>query len=145
MFWPFTTQINCSSDLKIFANSRPSASNFKSFSRSLEQFFLSVGQTNFGNKIPLIFFSQMKKWDFVGPNDRAMSDIEIPTPISVYKTPCRKRKFWWSDQSSYFITFEFPSKKGLFAFRIRTWCRIRWAMTYYWNERTLNFFILAIS
>ena len=39
------------------------------------------------------FFSQMKKWDIVGPNKRAMSDIEIPTPFSVYKTPCRKRKF----------------------------------------------------
>ena len=34
----------CSSDLKIFANSRPSVSNFKSFSRSLEHFFLTVGQ-----------------------------------------------------------------------------------------------------
>ena len=28
LFWPFTVRINCSSDLKIFANSRPSASNF---------------------------------------------------------------------------------------------------------------------
>ena len=44
--------MNCSSDLKHFSNSRPSASNFKSFSRSLEQFFLTVGQNNFGNKIP---------------------------------------------------------------------------------------------
>ena len=26
--------------------------NFKSFSPSLEQFFLTVGQNNFGNKIP---------------------------------------------------------------------------------------------
>ena len=42
---------NCSSELKIFANSWPSASNFKSFSQSLEQFFLTVGQNNFGNKI----------------------------------------------------------------------------------------------
>jgi hypothetical protein len=55
LFWPFTVWINCSSDLKIFTNSRPSASNIKSFSRSLEQFFLTVGQNNFGNKIP---FSQ---------------------------------------------------------------------------------------
>ena len=31
LFWPFV-RINCSSDLKIFANSRPSTSNFKSFS-----------------------------------------------------------------------------------------------------------------
>ena len=53
MFWPFTAWIDCSSDLKNFANSQPSASKFKSFSRSLEQFFLTVGQKNFGNKIPL--------------------------------------------------------------------------------------------
>ena len=44
-----------SSDLKFFANSRPSASNFKSLSGSLEQFFLTVGQNHFDNKIP--FFS----------------------------------------------------------------------------------------
>ena len=45
---------NCSSDLKIFANSRPSASNLKSFSRTLVHFFLTVGQNNFGNKIPFL-------------------------------------------------------------------------------------------
>ena len=44
--------MNCSSDLKIFANSRHSASNFKSFSPSVQHFFLTVGQNNFGNKIP---------------------------------------------------------------------------------------------
>ena len=54
LFWSFTVRINCSSDLKTFENSRPSASNFKSFSRSLEQFFLTVGQNNFGNKIPFL-------------------------------------------------------------------------------------------
>ena len=32
--------------------------NFKSFSRSLEQFFLTVGQNNFGNKIPLQLWLQ---------------------------------------------------------------------------------------
>ena len=53
LFWPFTVWINCSSDLKHFANSRPSASNFKSFSWSLEHFFLTVSQNNFGNKVPL--------------------------------------------------------------------------------------------
>ena len=53
LFWPFTVWINCSSDREIFANSRPSASNFKKISRSLEQFFLTVGQNNFGNKIPM--------------------------------------------------------------------------------------------
>ena len=49
-------RINCTGDLKNFANSRPSASNFKRFSRSLEQFFFTVGQNNFGNKIPFLFF-----------------------------------------------------------------------------------------
>ena len=48
------SQKHYSSDLKNFANSRPSASNFKSFSQSLEQFFLTVGQNNFGNKIPFL-------------------------------------------------------------------------------------------
>jgi hypothetical protein len=38
LFWPFTVWTNCCSDLKIFANSCPSASNFK--------FLLTVGQTN---------------------------------------------------------------------------------------------------
>ena len=57
LFWPFTVWINWPSDLKIFANSWPSASNFKSFSQSLEQIFLTVGQNNFGNKIPFIFHS----------------------------------------------------------------------------------------
>jgi len=52
LFWPFTVWINCSSNLKNFANSWPSALKFKSFSRSLEQFFLTVGQNNFGKKIP---------------------------------------------------------------------------------------------
>ena len=52
LFWPFTIWINCSSDLKNFANSLPSASNFTSFSRSLEHFFLTVGQNNFANKVP---------------------------------------------------------------------------------------------
>ena len=54
LFWPFTVWTNCSSDLKKILNSRPSASNFKKFSQSLEQFFLTVGQNNFGNKIPSI-------------------------------------------------------------------------------------------
>ena len=58
LFWPCTVWINCSSDLKNFANSQPSASIFKSFSRSLEQFFLTVGQNNFGNKIPFFIRAQ---------------------------------------------------------------------------------------
>ena len=56
LFWPFTVWINCSSFLKIFANSRPTASNFKSFSRSLEQFFIIACQNSFSNKIPLLTY-----------------------------------------------------------------------------------------
>ena len=51
LFRPFTVWIDCSSDLKMFANSWPSASNFKSSSLSLEQFFLTVDQNIFGNKV----------------------------------------------------------------------------------------------
>ena len=54
LFWPFTIQINCCSELTNFANSWPSALNFKTFSQSLEQIFLIVGQNNFGNKIPFL-------------------------------------------------------------------------------------------
>ena len=54
LFWPFNVWIDCSSDLNNSANSRPSASNFKSFSQSLEQYFLTVGQKIFGNKIPVL-------------------------------------------------------------------------------------------
>ena len=60
VFWPFTVRTNCSKHvLKHFANSRLSASIFKSFSQSLEQCFLTVGQNNFGNKIP--FLSSKKR------------------------------------------------------------------------------------
>ena len=55
-----TVWINCSSDLKSFANPWPSASNFKSFSWSLEHCFLTVGQNNFESKIP---FSKKSKND----------------------------------------------------------------------------------
>ena len=51
LFWPFNV-----SDLKNLANSWPSVSNFKFFSRSLEQLFLIVGQNNFGNKILFITY-----------------------------------------------------------------------------------------
>ena len=51
MFWPFTVWTNCSSYLRIFANSRPSSAlNFKCFLRSLRQFLLLVGQNNFRNQ-----------------------------------------------------------------------------------------------
>ena len=65
MFWLFTIWINYSSGLKNFANSRPSASNFQSFSQSLEQFFLTVGRNNFGNKIPFLTLKLLKNLEFI--------------------------------------------------------------------------------
>ena len=64
MFCPYTVWINCSSDLNFFANSWPSASNFRNFSRSLKQFFLKVGQNSFGSKI-LFFVSYFIAKDHV--------------------------------------------------------------------------------
>ena len=52
--------MNCSSDLKNFANSWPSASNFKTFSQSLEHFFLTLGQKNF-LQTPFWSWSSSKK------------------------------------------------------------------------------------
>ena len=39
---------------KILKIPRPSALNLKSYARSLEHFFLTVGNNNFGNKIPFL-------------------------------------------------------------------------------------------
>ena len=64
LFWPFTVWINCSSDLKSFTNSQPSALKLKIFPWSLDQFFLTVGQNNFDNKMPflcLLFLVQFIK------------------------------------------------------------------------------------
>ena len=52
MFWPFTVWTNCFSDLKMFANSWPSASNFKKKSKSLEYFFSNLN-SNCSNVLDL--------------------------------------------------------------------------------------------
>ena len=54
----WTVRINCSSDLKKFANCQPSALNFKTKSQSLKQLFLTKGQNNLGNKIPKAVWRQ---------------------------------------------------------------------------------------
>ena len=68
LVWPLAVWINFSSDLKIFANSQPWASDFDSFSRSLEQCFLTVSENIFGNKVPksINFVSSAPQW---GQND----------------------------------------------------------------------------
>ena len=80
---PFTIQVNCSSDLKIFANSWSSASNFKRFSRSLEEFSLTVRQNKFRNKIPFPNFQR----------DNLNSTI-VPTLIAImYMTGILRTSF----------------------------------------------------
>ena len=59
LFWPFTVWINCSSDLKIFANSRPSALNFEMFSPSLEYFFSRYVRTILVTKY---HFCSVERW-----------------------------------------------------------------------------------
>ena len=55
------------------------------FSRSLEQFFLTVGQNNFGNKIPLLLYVKVSSDDSpfrfarVGDNYILQSDPEEQT------------------------------------------------------------------
>ena len=73
LFLPFTVLTNCSCDFKIFANSWPVASNFKSFSRSLEHFFLTVGQDNFGNKIPFCWELLIR----IGPTNNIIGFILV--------------------------------------------------------------------
>ena len=52
LFWTFTVRTNCSSDLNSFLQFLSLQSRIsKILSQSLEQFFLTVGQDNFGNKI----------------------------------------------------------------------------------------------
>ena len=53
------------SDLKKFTNSWPSASNFKRFSLSLEYFFLTEGQDNFGNKIQFLLCIHYLNWTYI--------------------------------------------------------------------------------
>ena len=75
LFWPFTVWINCSSDLNTFENSQPSVLNFQRFSRSLRHFFLTVGQNNFGNKVP--FFSKMFYFSLTPLLDSFYQNIRI--------------------------------------------------------------------
>ena len=52
LFWPFKVWLNCSSDLKFFKFLAFSL-KFQKFFSITNFFFLTVGQNNFGNKIPI--------------------------------------------------------------------------------------------
>ena len=76
------------SDLKKIANSWPSALIFKSFSRSLEQFFLKIGQNNFRNKIPF-------------------SKVQMICFYFVMYIKCQNLCFWQPDQIRFMLFFSF--------------------------------------
>ena len=74
--------MNHSSDLKNFANSWPSESNFKTFSRS--HFFLIVGQNNFGNKIPVFPLFKVGK-----RRKKAVKELQTVDVLITYFTESR--------------------------------------------------------
>ena len=90
LFWPFTVWINCSSHRKFLKNSWLSASNFKSFSRSLEQFFQTVkSQNNFGNKTPFLFLFSLSISNvqlFVAFNKWLWVEIEVKVQLDQFIT-----------------------------------------------------------
>ena len=84
MFWPFTVWLNCSSDLKTFANSQPSASNFKSFSL-----------------ITRTFFSHSRSKQFWKQNIIFACKIKVPRVFAILlktvliKSRCVLIMYWW--------------------------------------------------
>ena len=65
LIWPFTVWIYCSSDLK-------------SFSR----FFLTVGQNNFGNKLPL-FLNNILAWQMIFESCRIDFELTMSHPLCI--------------------------------------------------------------
>ena len=58
LFLP-TVRKKCSSDWEKFLKFEAEGWEFAKILRSLEQFFLTVGKNNFGNKIPFSIFSSI--------------------------------------------------------------------------------------
>ena len=106
VYWPCTVQINCCRDFKILANSLPSASNFKGFSQSLEHFFLTVGQNNFGNKIPFLCYSAIFTKSFFHQL-RVHCNFNVKPEIRLGSSSDGKRILHTMKWNSYFRTFLF--------------------------------------
>ena len=92
LFWTVTVWINCSIDLKIFCKFSAFSLEFRKFFSNTGTFFLTVGQNNFGNKIPKLFlnlrvvkilFIRMKK-DRTGLN---FSGEKIPHMFPYSRVP----------------------------------------------------------
>ena len=96
LFRPFTAWINCSSDLKNFANSWHSASNFKRFFRSLERFFLTVGQNNFCKKnITSTLQPLIKSINWLQPAMYLFKLFFLPASLFLYNNVYRKLGECW--------------------------------------------------
>ena len=89
LFWTFTVWINCSSCLKNFANSRLSAIT--------THFFLTAGQNNFANKIPVLLAKNFLNGKAIGFLPR---DYQYHTPY-LYSI-CTWYELWhmWNEFSS---------------------------------------------
>ena len=90
-------------------------SNFKSFSRSLEQFFLTVGQNNFGNKITFeaffynIFMGKTNK----KPTSRNFNTL-LNSKIILFEIPCtpvKKFNNWFL--KNVWVNFSMILKHGI--------------------------------
>ena len=61
LFGPFNVQTNCTSDCEYLLKLEAKSREFARILRSLEHFFLRVGQNNFGNKVPFFILLQFHK------------------------------------------------------------------------------------
>ena len=107
LFWPFTVWINYSRYLI----------NFASFSRSLKQIFLTVGQNNFVNKILLLTVCRLPTsvWAYV--------------PRNHFLNALLKRRLHHADSAHFLATTnntnwlkEILNSVVVCAFWVHTWC-----------------------
>ena len=77
---------------------------WKVFSRSLEQCFITGSQNNFGNKIPLLFFSPSSKSDCL-----LSITLKISRLFNNFWLACLHKKYRWKHSGFQPITSEFNS------------------------------------
>ena len=108
LFWSFTVWINCSSYLKIFANSQPSASNFKGFPWSLrpeicEKYFLSFPQKIYKLRqlslSQFVYFLGWSVFTFQFLNDKIHNYVEKTGPRTLF-FHSRSEQFWYQNTIS---------------------------------------------
>ena len=76
-------------------NSRPSASNFRSFSRSKEQFILTEDQNNFGNKISFLFRYYSQESLVGDPDFGPILSSLLVGPCALEYTKVKSNNHWY--------------------------------------------------